>query len=478
MRMRARVPAATMLLVALAIASPAAASLAVHPVDFSVSEDSSSLPRSLRYGVLLCKFLDKPLEPRPPSDYETIMAPTQPGLAHYWHDVSYGRFELNSEVSGWHVLPGLHSQYVPEYSSPRYWELARDCLAAAVGLDQSKFDGFIFVFNERLRSAAYTTLLRYAFIEDPDGTEDLRGVIAHELGHTFRFAHSDRPEGRGASYWDVMGPIQGCEKDICPPIHPIAEWKRRARWIRPIEVLQPRPGTTTTVKLAPASAPPLPSGQRRMALVRIRGSRSTYYTVEVRRRRGYDARLAGEGVLIHRFRPLFVGNPEVVHQPKKREALDVMYESWGTGETFVDDHHGIEIRVGERVKDGSYLISVTSPKVRQRTVWRRAKFAIYAADDLPRADRHRTIYADLRVSSPPWADRCYASAPVIPQRRVGEEWESLAPVETGPDGTWQRAFAMEEAGAENTLYRVILPRRVTKWNVCPRRVSKAVRRED
>jgi len=208
---------------------------------------------------------------------------------------------------------------VPTAESPvDLQRLAADCVAAAGGaVDWSRTIGLNLVFNadlDRPRGGEVCLEVNggskcYRATWLWPGWYHNQAIWAHEMGHTFGLKHSSVGSGNGygngyGNMWDVMSVDGPCRTE--PPYgrigqHPIAYQKDILGWIPAERIFGAKPDSQATITLEQTAAP----ATRGYLLAQIPigdlsvGAGRHYYTVEARRRTGYDASLPGDGVIIH-----------------------------------------------------------------------------------------------------------------------------------------------------------------------------------
>ena len=311
---------------------------------------------------LLCQFGDIPTIPRALSWFETLMLGTvPPGVDHYWRELSFNNVNLaGSIVLGWYTLPQPRSYYI--HGSPPALDFARaaaDCTGVAdADVYFPSFVGVNLMFNADLDGFAWGgswTLARDGVVKNyrmtwvpPWGYEN-QGPIAHEMGHGFGLHHSSGPyTATYDSRWDVMSDIW----DNCPPYdpvygcvgpHTIAYHKDILGWIPPAQKYVATPNSRRTITLERVGQP-TSSSSYLMAQIPI-GSGATFYTVETRRFAGYDTKLPGEAVVLHRVNPVLSDRNAQVVDPDGDSNPNVGTAQWLPGESFVDPANGVTISV-------------------------------------------------------------------------------------------------------------------------------------
>ncbi len=322
------------------------------------------MPRGV-YGAqpwvtVLCRYADSPqLTPYEPSWFYGAMGDTYPGANHFWKQISYNQANVSgSQVAGWFNLPHPKSYYTLPDGEWDLWKLWEDCLAVAdasvyfpnfVGVNLWTNDnigccawgGQSYISRDNANKVFYTTWI------GPGGYNH-GGIISHEMGHGFGLPHSAAADGYNAARWDVMSNATA----DCVIVHPtfaclgagvITYQMDRAGWIDPSRRYVINDGEAANLTLERLNQPPTGENYL-MARIPISGTDGHYYTVEARRKVGYDELLAGEAVIIYyvdptRGTPAWLVDAYDAANPNDEGAM------WRVGETFTDTARNISVRV-------------------------------------------------------------------------------------------------------------------------------------
>jgi len=341
--------------------------LSIDQDETSAMESLVQSTNSLVYGnqpwvSILCKFFDITEEPRDLYYFQDMYSNEYPGLNHYWREVSYNSIDINGSTAfGWFTLPQPRSYY---YSASMQnltmlERLVTDCTNAADPyVNFNKFIGVNMMFNGELDGYAYGG----AWYLNLDGAYRLLNVtwepiwgyssitvITHEMGHGFGLPHSSGSYDQiYDNVWDVMSdPWSNCSFATdgvfgCLGQHTIAYHKDLLGWIpADRKYIVPYVGSgLPEPTVLPAYYPLL------MAQIPIQGASDHFYTVELRRQNGYDAKLPGNAMIIHdvipsrqNLRPANLVDVDMNGNTGDEGAM------WGLGESFQDAANQISISV-------------------------------------------------------------------------------------------------------------------------------------
>ncbi len=333
-----------------------------------------------RWVTILVRFADfADSTPAEPEYFRNLMDRDEaPSMTNYLREVSSGQLTLvDNDCVGWYTLPHPRSFYVFDYEGDGVFELdfyslTTDAVNLADGeIDFGLFAGVNIAVNEDLNNSAWGGLWpiradgvtrRMGTTWLPDWAWAHHSVVAHEMGHSLGLPHSSGPySGVYDSHWDVMSsPSGGC--GLLDPVvgcvasNTIAFHKDLLGWIPSSQRFVARPTALASIVLAPSDQPAA-VGSYEIAVIPISLAAQLFYTVEVRRRHGYDSRLPGEGVILHRVdlsdsSPARVVDGTVDGNPNDEGAI------WNAGERFEDAAHGISVSIDEETDSGARVTIV------------------------------------------------------------------------------------------------------------------------
>lgn len=314
--------------------------------------------------TVLCKFSDVPDEPKNLQFYQDTYGATYPGLDHYWREVSNNTINLaGSSVAGWYILPGTAVSYYTSTGDFDTTKAFQDCTTAADPyVDFSKYYGVNLMFNQLVGyyASGYGTcgqqLLENEYRDAGvtwtfPGAYGDRSILAHEMGHGYCFGHTMVKQGSSyvpyVDVWDIMGNDRyNCTYDPvigCLPQQTIALNKYNLGWLNEPYVLTVQSPVNQTIYLDRSAQP----ATENFRMVRIVVDDSTYYTLETRQRIGYDQKLPGDAVIIHKLdNGLFFIDVDNDGDTADEDAM------WKVGETYTDPDYPIAFTVLNQTATG------------------------------------------------------------------------------------------------------------------------------
>jgi M6 family metalloprotease-like protein len=331
---------------------------------------------------ILCKFNDADLvniEPKTPAYFSGMYSSAFPGLDHYWREVSYNNINVvgSGAVTHWYTLPKPRSFYLSTTNSTTSFNLGQaetDCTAAAdADVNFSLYDGANLMFNSDLDGYAWGGSSYYSHDgkrlrmtwEPPWGYADIT-VIAHEMGHGFGFPHSSYKLTYD-NVWDVMSDTwsycsllrdnttYGTYGYGCLGQGTISYHKNLDGWIAAGKKLTVSSGSYGVYTLERLAQPQ--TANLLMITLPVAGDPSSrYYTVEARRRVGYDQKLPGDAVIIHEINPSRTSPAKPMTADTSQTSAHAAAQ-WTPGEKFLDAAAQIWVRVLSATSSG-YTVAV------------------------------------------------------------------------------------------------------------------------
>ncbi|HLW68901.1 MAG TPA: M6 family metalloprotease domain-containing protein [Gemmataceae bacterium] len=302
-------------------------------------------------AVLIIEYPDGEHNPKiTPKDWETALFSRKTyndksvtgqkvygSLNDYYHEISCGRFRVEGKVFEPVKVSKKRAEYTNDTNRLALLTETIDKLLARDGKEALKeFDGLCFIYSGNRvqtnrgglywphRASVNHNGKRWPYYICPEGGGTMTNisVYCHEFGHMLGlpdlYARPENPGSEGVGVWCAMSNQSGGGR----PQHFSAWSKEQLGWLQPAII---DPTVKQKLILSPVETSP-----KECFKVLVRSDGSEYLLLENRQRKGYDASLPGDGLLIWRI-------------------LD--------GKPFLEESHGISGPSGPR----SYLSMVPFP---------------------------------------------------------------------------------------------------------------------
>jgi len=259
-------------------------------------------------------------------------------MADYYREISYGKFSVEGSFVGWHEVSKKRLDYssgsgTSSREKSALLVEAMDKVLAAKGKDALKdFDGVFFVYAGERVSTTRGSLYwphrasvnhqgkrwPYFIVQEGGARMNDISVFCHEFGHMLGlpdlYARPEVPGMEGVGPWCAMSQQNGGGR----PQHFSVWSKDQLGWVTP-KVIDPR--VKQKIVLSPIEDSPA-----ECLKIPARADGTEYFLVENRRKKGFDAELPAEGLLIWRVLP-----------------------NNATQRVFLEESHGVEGQTGPRV---------------------------------------------------------------------------------------------------------------------------------
>lgn len=321
--------------------------------------------------------------PQPEQFYDSLFNAPTTSLKHYWLEVSYGKLTVVADIARnmWVTLPRGKSYYAPcgfQNVCARLSDLLQDAVSLVDPyVDFRNYDNINVIVGNDLDCCAWGGMWTltldgvtktYGVTWDPPWAHNI-AVFAHEMGHSFGLPHSGWVYDPYDSPWDVMSNSYVGGGDVCGtyysmnlgntweivcyiPQQTIAIYKDQLGWIDPQYKTTVNPNQAGVFTVEALSVNP-PAGALKMIKINLPNAPAGhFYTVEVRRKIGYDTRLPNEGVIIHKYEQGrnrcingWCGSGPAYPIDSTPGDGTLHNAQWSVGQTFEDPSYGLRIRV-------------------------------------------------------------------------------------------------------------------------------------
>lgn len=323
------------------------------------------------WAILMCKFADvgsTPAGATPTYFKEMFNRASGEDLDKYWKEVSYNKITaITADAYDWKTLPNSRATYGFGSGDSGYDvdTLIQDCID--VHDPTVNFNGYDAV-AVMLNSDNPVAIATFAPKTNNDGANFTYGsisipsnkyrlaLVAHEMGHAYILGHSSANGNLYQNPWDVMGyaSTYRCNNPdptySCLGWHTIAPNKIDKGWITNEQIFT-APQGTSTITLDGLGEPTI----NNYLVAKIEVGNGADYYIEARTLTGYDAKLAGEAVLIHNYFGGFFANEYNLIDIDGAAPYDDAGAMWTVGETYTDAQNDIEIHVDSKTATGFVL---------------------------------------------------------------------------------------------------------------------------
>lgn len=346
--------------------------------EFGTLSVSSTYIGNTPWVTVLCKFKDIPDEPKPASFFSAMYGIEYPKLVAYWKEVSYNQVNLanSSATPAWNVLPQNQAYYLYDNNGDGkadldFNRLNQDCLGLVdATIDFRIYKGIQIMVNSDLGGASWGGYQNFDLDGEsriwmttwlPDWGYDDLSIVEHEMGHGYGMKHSTAPNGRlYENQWDVMSDASynncGNSWDAvfhCLGQHPNAFNKDLVGWIASNRIQIVNKGQMQQIVFERLAVP----SDQGILLVKIpiNGQADKYYTLEARKKTGYDVKLPGEGIILHKVDLTRQVMAEFIDIDNNNNTGDEA-AVWIPGESWEDKENGIWVSVRAAAGNGYEVI--------------------------------------------------------------------------------------------------------------------------
>ena len=306
----------------------------------------------------------------------------------YYHELSFGKITIQSDIFGWYKLPYAEEHYGRDCRSindadcsgvNQSWHIAADAVPLLKNITFSNYDYVAFIHsgrgqetsgvNDDIWSVTYfgatvktnsTTLTTFSIIPELEAPPyvpygDWCVELAHQLGVPDLFNTSTGPYAGSTTLgmWELMdkGSWNG---EGWKPAHMTAWPKIQLGFIS---------GQTLTIASTGENTytiDPTEIASNKTHAVKIflnNTNQNEYYLVEVRALIGFDSVLPSSGILITYVDETLVNNKVHILDGHPNEP-DLTDATWDVGQTFTDASNGVSVKVVAKLGN-SYQITVT-----------------------------------------------------------------------------------------------------------------------
>jgi len=315
----------------------------------------------------------------------------QNGSMHdYFAECSYGKLNVTGDVFGWYRMPQNYAYYVDGQNGfgnypNNVQKLVQDAVFAAntdVNFSDYDLDGdgivdalFIIhagtgaevtgnanqIWSHRW-SIPPVTLDGIKIVDYTMEPEDGKiGVFSHELTHVFNVPdlYDTDNSSSGVGKWCLMAAGSWLSGGTVPA-HPCAWVKQKLGWVNPINPQADAIGATL---------PDVESNEKIMKLWTGGANNDEYFLLEYRKKKGFDANLPNEGLLIYHIDDAKTSNSDEGHylvgveQADGKQDLETKSNSGDTGDPFPGSQNNTSFDATSNPNSNSYAGADTKVSV-------------------------------------------------------------------------------------------------------------------
>ena len=310
----------------------------------------------------------------------------------YYHELSFGKLTIQSDIFGWYKLPYAEEHYGRDCRSindadcsgvNQSWHIAADAVPLLKNITFSNYDYVVFIHSGRgqetsgvsddIWSVTYfgssvktssETLTTFSIVPELEAPPyvpygDWCVELAHQLGVPDLFNTSTGPYAGSTTLgmWELMDK-GSWNAEGWKPAHMTA-WPKIQLGFISGQMLAIAPTGENTYTIDPTE---IPSNNKHAVKIFLNNTnQNQYYLVEVRALIGFDSVLPANGILITYVDETLATNKVHIMDGHPNEP-DLTDATWDVGQTFTDAPNGVAIKVVAKLGN-SYQIIVSRGSV-------------------------------------------------------------------------------------------------------------------
>jgi M6 family metalloprotease-like protein len=310
----------------------------------------------------------------------------------YYHELSFGKLTIQSDIFGWYKLPYAEEHYGRDCRSindvdcsgvNQSWHIAVDAVPLLKNITFSDYDYVVFIHSGRgqetsgvsddVWSVTYfgssvktssETLTTFSIVPELEAPPyvpygDWCVELAHQLGVPDLFNTSTGPYAGSTTLgmWELMDK-GSWNAEGWKPAHMTA-WPKIELGFISGQMLAIAPTGENTYTIDPTEVPS--NNTHAVKIFLNNTNQNQYYLVEVRDLIGFDSVLPASGILITYVDETLTTNKVHIMDGHPNEP-DLTDATWDVGQTFTDAPNGVSIKVVAKLGN-SYQITVSRGSV-------------------------------------------------------------------------------------------------------------------